>query len=142
MISTIFLYTLPLTAIHSRLTALFMSYFYLGPYVVTIGLVSANTAGYTKKVTVNALIFMSYCVSNIIGPFFFLTNQAPLYSLGIAAMLFSYCASFIMISIYMLYCWYENGRRDRLAAEGGIPLEATEFRDLTDKQNLNFRYVW
>ncbi|KAH8894525.1 MFS general substrate transporter [Thozetella sp. PMI_491] len=143
MISTIFLYTLPTTAIQNRLVALFMAYFYLGPYVVSIGLVSANTAGYTKKVTVNAIIFMGWCTSNIIGPFFFRTNQAPLYPLGIAAMLFSNVGSIIMIGLYMIFCWSENRRRDRLAAtEGAIPQEATEFRDLTDKQNMNFRYVW
>lgn len=142
MISTIFLYTLPLSAIHSRLTALFMAYFYLGPYVVSVGLVAANTAGYTKKVTVNAIIFIAYCVSNIVGPFFFKTEQAPLYPLGMAAMLFSYGASFILLGIYMAYCWFENRRRDNFAAAGTIPQSDTEFRDLTDKQNVNFRYVW
>ncbi|KAL4967091.1 major facilitator superfamily domain-containing protein [Aspergillus stella-maris] len=142
MISTVFLYTLPLTAIHSRLTALLMAYFYLGPYVVSVGMVAANTAGYTKKITVNALIFMAYCVSNIIGPFFFKTEQAPLYSLGMAAMLFSYGASFVLVAVYMAYCWNENRQRDALAAANPVPSEETEFRDLTDKQNPNFRYVW
>ncbi|KAI8295782.1 hypothetical protein K4K56_010501 [Colletotrichum sp. SAR 10_98] len=142
MISTIFLYTLSVHAIRSRLTALFMAYFYLGPYVVSVGLVAANTAGYTKKITVNALIFMAYCVSNIIGPFFFLTDQSPLYPLGIAAMLFSYGATIILISIYMAYCWWKNKRRDAAVVSNYLPQEATEFKDLTDRQNPNFRYVW
>lgn len=44
MIAAIFLYTLPLTALHSRLAALYMSYFYLGPYIVALGMNTANTA--------------------------------------------------------------------------------------------------
>ncbi|ETS84343.1 hypothetical protein PFICI_02368 [Pestalotiopsis fici W106-1] len=143
MISTIFLYTLPTTAIQNRLVALFMAYFYLGPYVVSIGLASANTAGYTKKVTVNSMIFMGWCASNIVGPFCFKTNQAPLYPFGIAAMLFSNAGSIIMTCLYILCCWSDNRQRDRKAAvEGTIPVAETEFRDFTDKQNPNFRYVW
>lgn len=44
MISTIFLYTLPLGNLHGRLAALYMSYFYLGPYIVVLGISTANTA--------------------------------------------------------------------------------------------------
>ena len=59
MISSVFLYTLPLKNYHGRLAALYMSYFYLGPYVLSLGLATANTAGHTKKVTVNAIIFIA-----------------------------------------------------------------------------------
>jgi hypothetical protein len=51
LISAVFLYTLPLDDFNSRLAALYMSYFYLGPYIVALGLNTANTAGHTKKVT-------------------------------------------------------------------------------------------
>jgi ACS family allantoate permease-like MFS transporter len=44
MIAAVFLYTLPLTSLYSRLAALYMSYFYLGPYVVALGMNTANTA--------------------------------------------------------------------------------------------------
>jgi ACS family allantoate permease-like MFS transporter len=43
MISSIFLYTLPLEALKSRLAALYMSYFYLGAYALSLGLNSTNT---------------------------------------------------------------------------------------------------
>lgn len=52
LIAAVFLYTLPLDALHSRLAALWMSFFYLGPYIVALSLVTANTAvslsSYTK----------------------------------------------------------------------------------------------
>ncbi|KAI1613447.1 MFS general substrate transporter [Exophiala viscosa] len=143
LIAAIFLYTLPTTAYHSRLAALYMSFFYLGPYIVALSLIGANTAGHTKKVTVNAMMFIAYCVSNIIAPQFFKTAQAPLYPLGFGAILGSYILSLLTIGVYMALCWYENKRRDaRDAAAGAVVHQDTDFKDLTDKQNLHFRYVW
>ncbi|KIW62037.1 hypothetical protein PV05_02090 [Exophiala xenobiotica] len=143
LIAAVFLYTLPLTAYHSRLAAMYLSFFYLGPYIVGLSVVGANTAGHTKKVTVNAMMFISYCVSNIVSPQFFKTNQAPLYPLGFGAILGSYILSLITISIYMFLCWWENKRRNaRDAAANEVVHQDTDFKDLTDKQNLHFRYIW
>ncbi|RDW69240.1 MFS general substrate transporter-55 [Coleophoma cylindrospora] len=143
LIPAVFLYTLPLNALKSRLAALYVAYFYIGPYVVSLGINTANTAGHTKKVTVNALIFITYCVSNIVGPQFFLANQAPLYVLGMGAVLASYVLSILTILMYMAYCIYENRRRDRLdAARGQRVHQDTDFKDLTDRENIHFRYVW
>jgi len=143
LISSVFLYTLPLEDYHSRLGALYMSYFYLGPYIVSLGINTANTAGHTKKVTVNALIFIAYCTSNIIAPQFFKTSQAPLYPLGMAAILASYVLAMIIMILYATYCWWENKRRDAVDATSGEVRHAdTDFKDLTDKQNIHFRYVW
>ncbi|KAJ5296942.1 uncharacterized protein N7443_007835 [Penicillium atrosanguineum] len=143
MIAAIFLYTLPITSLHSRLAALFISFFYLGPYIVALSIVGANTAGHTKKVTVNAMMFISYCISNIISPQFFKSDQAPLYPLGTGAILGSYVLSLLTIVAYMLVCWLENRRRDaRETAVRETVHRDTDFKDLTDKQNSHFRYVW
>ncbi|CAG9990883.1 unnamed protein product [Clonostachys byssicola] len=143
LISAVFLYTLPLTDYQGRLAALYMSYFYLGPYIVSLGINTANTAGHTKKVTVNALIFIAYCVSNIIGPQFFKAEQAPVYSLGMGAILGSYVLAMIIMILYATYCWWENRRRDAVDEAAGQEAHSdTDFRDLTDKQNIHFRYVW
>ncbi|KAE8444474.1 hypothetical protein EG329_000458 [Mollisiaceae sp. DMI_Dod_QoI] len=143
MIAAVFLYTLPLTNLHGRLAALYMSYFYLGGYIVALGINTANTAGHTKKVTTNAIIFIAYCVSNIIAPQFFIADQAPLYPLGMGAILGSYVLSMITIILYMAYCAYENRRRDKLDTAVGQKIHRdTDFKDLTDKQNIHFRYVW
>ena len=143
LVSAVFLYTLPLDAYNNRLGALYMSYFYLGPYIVALGINTANTAGHTKKVTVNALIFIAYCTSNIIAPQFFKTNQAPLYPLGMAAILASYILAAITIALYAAYCWWLNRSRDAVDHAAGEAVHSdTDFRDLTDKQNIHFRYVW
>ncbi|KAH8680748.1 putative allantoate permease [Xylariales sp. PMI_506] len=145
MIAAIFLYKLPLTALHQRLGALYVSFFYLGPYIVSLGFITINTSGYTKKVVVNAICFVANCVANIIGPQFFKSVQSPLYPLGTGAILGSYCLSIITICLYMAYCYTENKRRDNLeGANAAMEThhEDTDFRDLTDKQNVHFRYVW
>jgi hypothetical protein len=162
MISSVFLYVLPLNNYNGRLAALYMSYFYLGPYIVALGINTANTAGHTKKVsraavhtpvhtliiatiqvTVNALIFIAYCVSNIIAPQFFKSNQAPLYPLGMGAILGSYVLAIITIVAYAAYCYYENRRRDQFDTDKDKRVHNdTDFKDLTDKQNPHFRYCW
>lgn len=143
LISAVFLYTLPLNNYNGRLAALYMSYFYLGPYIVSLGINTANTAGHTKKVTTNALVFIAYCVSNIIAPQFFKTDQAPLYPLGMGAILASYVLSMLTIIAYAAYCWKENCRRDKIDVGKDKRVHAdTDFKDLTDKQNVHFRYVW
>lgn len=82
------------------------------------------------------MMFVSYCVSNIIGPQFFKTSQAPLYPLGTGAILGSYVLSLMTISAYMFVCWSENKRRDAHDATAGeIVHHDTDFRDMTDKQN-------
>ncbi|KAM3448636.1 hypothetical protein MY3296_007595 [Beauveria thailandica] len=101
LVSSVFLYTLPLDAFHSRLAALYMSYFYSGPYILSLGLNAANTAGHTKKVVTNAFVFIAYCTSNIIAPQFFKSHQAPLYPLGVAAILASYVLAMIIISLVL-----------------------------------------
>ncbi|KAI8244785.1 putative transporter [Colletotrichum sp. SAR 10_77] len=126
-----------------RLWALYWSYFYLGPYIVALGINSANTAGHTKKVTTNAIVFAAYCISNIIGPQFFKSSQAPLYPLGMGAMLVSYALSIFTMVLYMLYCWNENRRREKLDQDAGQRVHLdTDFQDLTDRENIHFRYVW
>lgn len=162
MIATVLLYTLPVDDYTGRLWALYWSYFYLGPYIgelyllsfshslprltfpkVALGINSANTAGHTKKVTTNAIVFAAYCVSNIIGPQFFKAAQAPLYPLGMGAMLVSYALSIFTMILYMLYCWNENRRRNKRDDTAGQREHLdTDFRDLTDKENIHFRYVW
>lgn len=39
---------------------------------------AANQAGHTKKVTMNAVLLMSFCVGNILGPLTFRDQDAPL----------------------------------------------------------------
>lgn len=46
----------------------------------------------------------------------------------------------VLTGILMLYYRWENKRRDRLYA-GEVHTENSEFFDLTDRENHEFRYV-
>ncbi len=60
-----------------------------------------------------------------------------------AAILASYVLAMVIIILYALYCWRENCRRDAMdGAAGEARHTDTDFRDLTDKENIHFRYVW
>jgi hypothetical protein len=47
-----------------------------------MSLVSSNVAGFTKKATVSSMMFIAYCVGNIIGPFLFFEHEAPKYQVS------------------------------------------------------------
>ena len=132
-------------------------YYLTGPYnagfVLILSLSTANIAGHTKKVVTNAVLFLGYCTGNIAGPFFYKTEQAPSYPLGIWSMIVSHLIEICVILLLRFLLQRENARRDRLQGVGkwahedntGLPerdLDATAFGDLTDKENLNFRYIY
>jgi len=149
-----------------------VSYYLTGPYnaafVMVLSMSTANTAGHTKKVVTNgssnslpphlpfptsltppspAVLFLGYCTGNIVGPFFYLASQAPRYQLGIWSMIVSHLIEAVLILTLRFILARENKRRDKIqsAMEGGLEgrdLDATAFGDLTDKENLNFRYIY
>lgn len=104
--------------------------------------VAANFAGHTKKVTINAILLMSFCLGNIIGPLTFTGSSAPAYTPAKIAIM---ATGGVAIAAAALLVWkygHENRRRDRRDADR---LERrvvdSEFMDLTDRQNHEFRYA-
>ena len=129
----------------------YICYLLTGPYnaafVLILSLQMANTAGHTKKVVTNAVLFLGYCTGNIAGPFFYKTSQAPTYTLGIWSMIVSHLLEVVTISTFWFLMRRENKRRDRIQSqqEGGLEgrdLAATAYGDLTDRENMNFRYIY
>ncbi len=49
-----------------------------GPSAIplTLGLISSNYKGVTKKMTVTAIVFVTYCAGNIAGPQTFKASEA------------------------------------------------------------------
>ncbi|KAE9371729.1 MFS general substrate transporter [Stipitochalara longipes BDJ] len=133
-------------------------YYLTGPinasFVLLLSLQTANTAGHTKKVVTNAMLFLGYCVGNIAGPFFYKTNQSPTYSLGIWSMIFAHLLEVVIVFILRFLLKRDNDKRDvlqgidRTQADREIleeherDLDASAFGDLTDRENLNFRYIY
>lgn len=112
----------------------------------------ANTAGHTKKVVTNAVLFLGYCTGNIAGPFFYKVDQSPTYSLGIWSMIVSHLLEIVVILTLRALLGRENKRRDKVQGvigeseedkiRRGIEADRTAFSDMTDRENLNFRYIY
>ena len=100
---------------------------------------AANYAGHTKKVTMNAFLLMAFCLGNIIGPLTFRGNEAPAYSPAIIAIIVTCAFAVLMTLVLMMYYRWENKRRDALAGEVEHKPDM-EFLDLTDRENIFFRY--
>lgn len=102
----------------------------------------ANTSGHTKKVTVNALMFLSYCLGNIIAPQFFITSEAPGYYTGYNAILGCIIIAIVSLMVYAIGLNLENKRRDRNEGELGDMADEVVLEDCTDKEKRGFRYVY
>ncbi|KAJ4410563.1 hypothetical protein N0V82_009227 [Gnomoniopsis sp. IMI 355080] len=97
----------------------------------------ANYAGHTKKVTMNAILLMSFCLGNIIGPLTFRGADAPEYIPAKISIVVTTAFACVVTGLLMIYYAWENKRRDKLAIEHE---ENSEFLDMTDRENLEFRY--
>lgn len=62
-----------------RMTGLIFAATFAVNIPISLSLVTSNISGFTKRSTSSALVFVAYCVGNIAGPQFYLTNQAPRY---------------------------------------------------------------
>lgn len=98
---------------------------------------------------VSGMIWFGACIGNIASPFFYRTEQAPNYPLGIGSLLVANVAEVILFFVFRFAFKRENRRKERqraeLRANGGMEnsnLNDTAFTDMTDKQNPNFVYVY
>jgi sugar phosphate permease len=98
----------------------------------------ANVAGHTKKITMNAILLMSFCLGNILGPLTFRTQDEPDYIPAKIALVATISVAIIFVLLLRAYYCWENRRRDR-RHEGETHLQNSEFLDLTDGENREFR---
>ena len=102
---------------------------------------------------------MGACVGNIAGvssslhrrlssrlpstlqPFFYKTDQAPKYNLGIGSLLVANCVELALFIVFRYAFIWENKKKAK-ARENVVTSEsernATAFQDLTDKQNIKW----
>ena len=141
----ILMWKLPKSNKHGLLAAYYVFYTYWAPYVLSTSLPMANTSGHSKKLTMNAIFFLSYCVGNIIGPQLFRSSQAPEYPSGYEGLLACLVVAIASICGYGLLCRFENQRRDREyeSTDSRDHVMATKaFSDQTDKEKRDFRYTY
>ncbi|SPO06348.1 probable permease of the major facilitator superfamily [Cephalotrichum gorgonifer] len=159
IISCILLITLPWSNRWGLLVAIWIRATGGIPYSVVMIWAANCSAGHTKKTTVIALYHVGYGLGNILSPQLFQPQYKPRYIVTWSVILGVACILPLCIVLYLR--WYlvaENKRRDALAQKGLINevgivehVDETGARtehevdarqlDLTDRENLAFRYV-
>ncbi|KAH7013763.1 major facilitator superfamily domain-containing protein [Ilyonectria destructans] len=148
-IGTILLMTVPneTTAQHvGLLISYYITLSFWSAQTLALSMISRNIAGQTKKTVAVALNFIIWAAGNAIGPQVFLAWDGPKYFIAFATHLGCYSLLVVIIIALRWHLRRENMRRDELAAQGVA--EARDdamiraWDDLTDKENLSFRYVY
>nr|RBQ94109.1 hypothetical protein FVER53263_00232 [Fusarium verticillioides] len=137
------LHFLPHSDAYARLACLWISFSYTATWTLSMSVSMANTAGHTKKITTNAILLIGYCLGNFVGPFFFKSNQAPQYELGVG-MMFT-CIAIQVTSLFALWVllWMRNrSRRDLHTPENQQRAWEAGLLDETDFKNKYFQYVY
>ncbi|OQE15678.1 hypothetical protein PENSTE_c027G09092 [Penicillium steckii] len=114
-----------------------------GTTVLLMSLLSRNVAGQTKKSVSTASLFLAWAVGNMIGPQVFQSKDAPRYFTCFSVHMGCYGCIIILLGILRWHLRCENIKRDLLQEEDWRASEANlgnAFDDLTDKENLSFRY--
>ncbi|OTA59274.1 major facilitator superfamily transporter allantoate [Hypoxylon sp. EC38] len=143
LIGAVLLYTLP----RENQRGLLGSYYVVQTHgivgTLTMSLVSSNFAGYTKKATASAMMYVAFCVGQVAAPQLFIPSETPAFKTAFLAAFICFALCIIFTIVLRFYLIWENKRRDNLVlAEGELYVFDDEFLDLTDKQQkVVFRYV-
>lgn len=109
-------------------------------------LAACNFGGHTKKVTMNAILLMSFCLGNIIGPLTFRDEDAPDFTPAKITIVAVDSAVIVACGgLWGYYRWQNRSRdKERDARVGEVVGSGTDqaFSDLTDRENREVRYKY
>ncbi|QRG40220.1 hypothetical protein FDK38_004684 [Candidozyma auris] len=108
---------------------------------------SANTAGYTKRVVRNCITMIFYAVGCLIGPQLFRAQDAPRYLRAKITLLVIECVCIPITLLVSYISRSENIQRESISKEEEDNWVSEkgpnyQFLDLTDKENIHFRYSY
>ncbi|KAL5363352.1 major facilitator superfamily domain-containing protein [Aspergillus floccosus] len=128
-----------------RLTGLSLGAVFAVNIPLSLSIISSNVAGFTKRSVTSGLLFVAYCVGNIVGPQFFIDGEEPSYPTGMKAAISGLAFGAFFLLCLLVYYIFENRRRDALY---GPPAQLTEEEEqaqgLSNKTDLeieSFRYL-
>ncbi|KAJ7850421.1 MFS general substrate transporter [Mycena olivaceomarginata] len=131
-------------------------------FVMMISWVTSATAGHTKKLATNGIFLIGYALGQTLCTQFWKAQYEPKFIVPWTICLASYAADIAIVTALWFLLRAENARRVALAAEKGGEAASDDFGylrtvdasgrevkakvekgflDLTDRQNLAFRYV-
>lgn len=134
-----------------RMAGLWLMPAYAAGFPLSLSLIASNVAGYTKKTTVSAILFIAYCTGNIIGPQLFFADQAPRYQSGFIAILVCFgLATATILGMRQYMAWCNKTRNSKQARTIDVEEKQREVStedhlvrtglDQTDFENPDFRY--
>jgi hypothetical protein len=117
--------------------------FFATAYVMLLSLMTANTAGHTKKALTSGLVWASAIISNAVGPLLVKSHEAEEHYPSLVIPIIAVMAlSIVMIGVLRLYLQLQNRARDKAGVVTEADVRETAFEDMTDRENGNFRYSW
>lgn len=87
----------------------------------------------------NAILLISFCLGNIIGPLTFRAEDAPDYIPAKITIIVTCAVAVVLTLVLRTYYQFENKRRDARMSEVHVGRDVA-FADLTDRENRAFRY--
>ncbi|CAI7595718.1 unnamed protein product [Penicillium bialowiezense] len=121
------------------LIAFYCTQFFPAQGNMIISLITRNIAGQSKKSFTMTMLFVGWAVGNLIAPQIFRDNDAPRYLHGFLAHIVVYVVYIVLVIITRVIIMTRNRSKEQVTTE----LSHDEaFRDLTDRENPNFRYVY
>ena len=125
------------------LAGIYMINFVVAVLIVLYQWTASNTAGSTKRTVSVALISAAFSVGNIVGPQTFQAKDAPQYIPAKITVLATQAAGGIVAVVLFVYYVYANKAKvTQETATSELSVERSEWDNLTDKENVKFRYVY
>lgn len=149
LIGCVMVYATPTSNKWTRLGGMWLFPAYSAAFPISLSIIGSDVAGYTKKTTVLAILFIGYCAGNIAGPQLFIEHEAPRYNTAFQGILICNAIATVVMLVLRQYMAWENKRRDR---EQGVHIDpevdddgahsrlVKDGVDETDWQNRRFRY--
>lgn len=126
------------------LAGVYLINFVVATLIVIYQWTASNIAGSTKRVISMALISGAFSVGNIIGPQTFQAKDAPQFIPAKITVLATQAAGAGVAVILFGYYKFANTQKEKREAVAAtdISLEKSQWDNLTDKENVKFRYVY
>lgn len=125
------------------LAGVYLINFVVATLIVIYQWTASNVAGHTKRVVCMAAISGAFSVGNIIGPQTFQAKDAPQFVPAKIAVLATQAAGAGVTCVLFLYYRYANKQKERKEMRSNeISVEKSQWDNLTDKENVKFRYVY
>ena len=148
---SVMVYAIPTSHKWGRLAGLWLFPAFAAGLPLSLSLIASNVAGYTKKTTVSAVLFIAYCTGNIIGPQLFFEYEAPRYESGFIAIIVCFgITTLTIICMRQNLAWRNKARNaaqgvtiDPESKDGEVSTHDHLVRsglDETDFENEDFRY--